>query len=91
MEPASLSMKLLFFMGFLMGLVTFTGFSANILSTLTSIKSLNTFKELVEYREMPLLGSAFAPWQTELKRSKYPVIQSAYKRISQGRDFLIEF
>ena len=61
--PAGNSQKIIYLTGYIFGMLVFCGFSANIISTLTSIRSLNDFGELMDYDPMKVVVSYFPYFQ----------------------------
>ena len=48
-QPRCSKSQLVFLLGYLFGLVCFSGFTANIVTTLTSIESLDSLEEFLDY------------------------------------------
>ena len=68
-EPQSPSVKILFLTGFLFAMLVFNGFSANIVTTLTSVKSLKDFEQLINYPDMKFFAPGFEPFKVMFRQS----------------------
>ncbi len=51
-EPHGAAPKILYLSGFLFGMLVFNSFCANIISTLSSSKSIDSIQEFLEYGQM---------------------------------------
>ena len=80
-SPEGLPAKLVFISVFFFGMITFQAFSANIVTTLTSTKSINNFQELIEYKDIKIFASEFPPFRQEIFDSKNSLVKGLKRRI----------
>ena len=65
--PCHISGRILFLTGYIFGLLCFSYFSANIVNTLTNTQSLDTLEQLINYKDIKLLGSVFPPFRLAIQ------------------------
>ena len=65
--PAGNSQKIIYLTGYIFGMLLCFSFSANIITTLTSIKSLNNFGELMDYQPINIAVSSIDYFQVNWK------------------------
>jgi len=66
-DPKRGSQRILFWTGYTFGMLIFCAFSANIIAILSQNRSLETFKELINYKPIQTAVSFF-PYFQVLKR-----------------------
>ena len=78
--PATLASKILFLSGFIFGMLSFTAFTANIITTLRAPIRLNSIEELLEYDNIKILLPEFEGFHDGLKETNNEIARRIYQR-----------
>ena len=81
--PEFLTGKILFLTAFLFTLLCFQAFSANIVTSLTATHSLENLDELLDFSEMKIFSSRFAPFRSEMDQTKNARGKEVSRRINE--------
>ena len=84
--PRNMSLKILYLNGFVFGMLCFVGFSANIITTLSTSKEFETLDQLLAYPSMRVIMGAFVGFQEPFRENSMQLAQGIVDRHDKDKE-----
>lgn len=82
--PKLISLRVLFLTGFIFGMLCFISFSANIVTTLSTVQRLETLDQLMNHQPMTFMLSTHPGFQDPVMNSNHDYAKRIGQSYSQG-------